>query len=135
MWDCDGNKGKGRKLFDAERKVSISRDGTRFAYRESGQRLGIVNSEGKLERTIVVRGTRGWLTGTLTWDNDGNRLFAGAYDDPTKQYELLYIGLNGVANRLHAGSVPTAGISSPDGRWLAIQSGTSTSNVWLIKGL
>ena len=75
------------------------------------------------------------LTGGLEWSPDGKGLYCVSRSPQGNT--LLYVDLKGIARPLwqHKGwGGETWAVPSPDGRYLAIGSGVSTSNVWMFEG-
>jgi eukaryotic-like serine/threonine-protein kinase len=146
--------GRGRELvrFDGSNRKAydwdLSPDGKRMAIlRQSESRIHVVPLDGKSPFDIGVK-SRAALE-TVNWTADGNGLYAASVTPQGSA--LLRIDFQGNTQTLwqHKGSVtpwganldllvtgsPTApwAVPSPDGRHLAIYSGSISSNMWLME--
>ena len=138
-YSLDPLKGKGHELFRQEfgsGDADVSHDGQRFAYVLAGQkgnRIRFLNASGQPVRDMTVDGWEGF--NSLDWAVDGKGLYVGSWT-PKTGATLLYIELNGKTHPLwrQHGNFRTWGIPSPDGRYLAILSGTTDNNVWMLEG-
>ena len=138
IFQLDPLQGKGRELFRipvAQADADISPDATRFAYLVPGgkaNRIAFVNASGQLEREVEVEGWAG--VNAMDWSADGKGLFVGVFN-PATGATLLYVDLAGKATSLwnQPGSFRTWGIPSPDGRYLAMLTGTTDSNAWIVE--
>jgi dipeptidyl aminopeptidase/acylaminoacyl peptidase len=114
----------------------VSPDGQQFAMalQDGGHRnrIRIVNRRGEVQREFVVKVAT--TINSLTWAPDADLLFAG--DQTPKEHRLIAVEFDGTSSLLW--STPGArrmwAHVSPDGKHLAILSGTAESNVWLIDG-
>lgn len=145
----DPVQGRGRELAridadsDADYGWDLSADGTEIAFvkrvpRSDGKILlsagpiHIVSLKGAPARVIQVKGVNTFRE-YLDWAADGKGLILA---HPTKmETELLYVDLEGNASALwrQKGATPLRGVSSPDGRHLAIVCGGAYNNVWLME--
>ena len=82
-------------------------------------------------RELVVSGWSGF--DSIDWSADGKSLHVISRNR-AGETTLLDVRLDGSASILLSGSNPRIGaaIPSPDGRFLAINEATGTSNVWLV---
>jgi serine/threonine protein kinase len=139
FYELDPLRGKGREIFRIDSDSpggDISPDGKHFAYLLPGQdrnRIRFLSLSGQLEREMTIDGWSGF-TG-LDWSVDGRGFYTGS-TTPTAGVSLLYVDLKGKAYLLWQQKTYaiTWGVPSPDGRYLAILSGTSDSNVWTLEG-
>ena len=137
VFTFDPLKGKGRELFRTELgsgEPNVSFDGQRFAYVVNGRRkIRILNALGQPVRDLSVDGWEG--LNSLDWSADGKGLYVGLWT-PKAGTTLLYIELDGRVHPLwqQPGNLRTWGTPSPDGRYLAILSGTTDSSVWMVEG-
>jgi Tol biopolymer transport system component len=77
----------------------------------------------------------GRTTQVSTSAPDGKKLYCGSQSPQAST--LLYVDLKENARvpwQYKAASGDIGGMPSPDGRYLAIVSGISNSNVWMVKG-
>jgi DNA-binding winged helix-turn-helix (wHTH) protein/Tol biopolymer transport system component len=115
--------------------TALSPDGSTFAISRRAEaeiHIQLLSLSGGSDRTITVKG---WpnLTG-LDWSSSGKGLYLGSRTPGSST--LLYLDLTGdvqVVWQFKAG-VETWGIPSPDGRYLAIMSVVSNSNLWMLEG-
>jgi len=94
--------------------------------------IHIVSLKGAPARVIQVKGVNTFRE-YLDWAADGKGLILA---HPTEmETELLYVDLEENASALgrQKGATPLRGISSPDGRHLAIVCGGAYNNVWLME--
>jgi Tol biopolymer transport system component len=121
---------------DADYQSALSPDGTTFAisrFNESQIHIRFLSLSGGSDREITVTG--GWASLTnLDWSANENALFCGSQS--SRSSTLLYVDLKGNARVLwqHKGGGGLAGIPSPDGRYLAINTPVTSSNVWMVSG-
>jgi Tol biopolymer transport system component len=111
-----------------------SPDGAHIVFMEYNPlqgRIRILSLKGEAEREITVKGWAGF--NSVDWSADGKSLFVSS-QSPTSS-TLLHVDLDGRASPLwdQRGSWRTWAIASPNGRELAIQGITSSSNVWMIE--
>ena len=135
----DPLKGKGRELFRAPRssgEADVSFDGQHFAYVHGPKdnQIRFLDAAGKPEGDVTVDGWEGF--NSLDWAADAKGLYVGSWT-PKTGATLLYIELDGKAHPLwhQHGNFRTWAVPSPDGRYLAILSGTTDNNVWMLEGL
>jgi Tol biopolymer transport system component len=134
----DPIKGRGAELarFDIGAGdrwfCDLSPDGTHLAATPSAEGpVQIFPLGGQAKRTLPVKGLNNILA--LNWAADGKGLFVtNRINDGTV---LLHVDLRGNVKRLwkSGGGPENPGRPSPDGRHLAIQTWTSTSNIWMME--
>ncbi len=137
----DPMKGRGKVLRTVAKNAAasygseLSPDGSTFAIAIAGQReihIRLLSLSGSFDREIRVKD---WpnITG-FSWSLDGKGLYCGSAS--AKGSTLLYVDLAGNARVLwqNNGSGQIWGIPSPDGRYLAIRSDISNSNIWMLEG-
>jgi dipeptidyl aminopeptidase/acylaminoacyl peptidase len=136
----DPVQGRGNVLRTIENyapgEADISPDGGTFAASrgyESEIHIRLLSLAGGSDREIALKG---WpFTTGLDWAPDGKGLYCGSRSPQGDT--LLYVDLKGNARVLwqHKGGGGSMwGIPSPDGRYLAIRSDVSDSNVWMVEG-
>jgi Tol biopolymer transport system component len=136
----DAWKGRGAELTRFELDptdnrwfLDLSADGTRLAItRSPAGPLYILSVSGQLIRQIIVKGWSNLLE--FTWAADGKGLFV--VSGLPGRHVLLYVDLQGNAHPLWespGASGETIAKPSPDGRHLAIQTWTMSSNMWLMQ--
>ncbi len=93
--------------------------------------IRIISLKGEPERDITVKGGAGF--NSVDWAADGKSLFVSS-QSPTSS-TLLHVDMKGNATPLwdQRGAWRTWAIAAPNGRELAIQGMTSSSNVWIIE--
>ncbi len=140
----DPLKGRGKVLRTIEEQprdgfaFGLSPDGNTFAIARSEKpeiHIRLLSLSGGSDREIMVKG---WpdITG-LNWSPDGKGMYCGSVSTQGNGV-LLYVDLAGSAKvlwqrkGLSSGSV--WGVSSPDGRYIAILGGAANSNVWMLEG-
>ena len=111
-----------------------SPDGSRIAFIEYNPlegRIRLPSLKGEPQRDITVEGWAG--LNSVDWAADGKSLLVSS-QSPTSA-TLLRVDLEGHATPLwdQRGAWRTWAISAPNGRELAIQGMTSSSNVWMIE--
>ena len=111
-----------------------SPDGTRVAFMEYNPldgRIRIYMLKGELEREIAVKGWTG--LNSVDWAADSKSLFVSS-QSPTS-VTLLLVDQEGNAVPIwdQRGSWHTWAIAAPDGKHLAINGMTSSSDVWLLE--
>jgi serine/threonine protein kinase len=140
-FDALGGKGKELLRIPLEAGTSagvgedyvwqLSPDGSQIAIvKRHENRIRLVPLIGGQVRVIVVKGYPDIVD--LYWAIDSNRLFVS--NRTLDGVSLLDVGLNGDAQSIwqqHQGTW-TWGISSPDGRHLAMFDGVTEANVWMI---
>jgi serine/threonine protein kinase len=116
--------------------AGLSPNGSTFAISRDGERdirIHLFSLSGGSDREITVKG---WPNNTgIDWAPDGKGLYCGSVSP--QGATLLYVDLKGNARVLwqyKAASGAIGGMPSPDGRYLAILTGISSSNVWMIEG-
>jgi Tol biopolymer transport system component len=112
----------------------LSPDGSRIAILRVAEREGhirILPLAAGAERQIAVKGWGGLES--LSWAADGKGLFVSSRSQ--KGVTLLHVNLEGDAHPLwtQEGSGEAWGVSSPDGKKLAILGTTAESNVWMLE--
>ncbi|HZU24079.1 MAG TPA: protein kinase [Bryobacteraceae bacterium] len=148
----DPIKGRGPKLFEAHdvgTQIDISPDGKLFAWavavdssseqipiaatRPPGNRIRVVDAQGRTVREFVVQGTS--TLNTLDWARDGRGLYVGDVS-PSMGVRLLHTDLQGRPTLIwrQPGSTQTWGIPSPNGKWIACAGATMDSNAWMLEG-
>ena len=111
-----------------------SPDGSRIAFMEYSPLQGVIRTlslKGEPERDITVKGWTG--LNSVDWAGDG-KSFLVSSQSPTSS-TLLRVDMEGHATPLwdQRGAWRTWAIAAPNGRKLAIQGMTSSSNVWMIE--
>jgi Tol biopolymer transport system component len=111
-----------------------SPDGSRIAFIEYSPlegRIRLPSLKGEPQRDITVEGWAG--LNSVDWAADSRSLLVSS-QSPTSA-TLLHVDLEGHATPLwdQRGAWRTWAISAPNGRELAIQGMTSSSNVWMIE--
>jgi len=111
-----------------------SPDATRIVlceYNPLEGRIRLLSLKSEPERDIEVKGWAGF--NSVDWAADGRSLFVSS-QSPTSS-TLLHVDLDGHATPLwdQRGAWRTWAIAAPNGRELAIQGMTSSSNVWMIE--
>ena len=115
-----------------------SPDGSHFALlklSESEGHIRLLTLDGRLERDITLRNWPGCISDS--WSADGKGIYCGTITP--QGATLLRVGLDGSTQVLwQQKSSPfnmgTWGIPSPDGRYLAIMSEVTDSNLWMVEG-
>ena len=129
---------------DADYAWDLSPDGTRIAIlKRSDATISLLSLVGRAQQNIVVKS---WSRlQTLDWSADGNELFASCLTNEGST--LLRLDLKGNAYALwetkgssqppgdlfYNGTLAPRAVPSPDGRHLAIQSGSLSANIWMIE--
>jgi eukaryotic-like serine/threonine-protein kinase len=140
----DPVKGRGKVLRTIEKDPSqeyggtaLSQDGSTYAVSQSGEtetHISLLSLSDGSDREIRVKG---WPNNTnLDWSNDGKGFYCGS--SSPQGGTLLYVDLKGNARVLWQYKGATSqiwGVSSPDGRYLAILATTTNSNVWMLERL
>jgi hypothetical protein len=111
-----------------------SPDGSRIAFVDFSPlegRIRLLSLKGEPERDIAVKEWAGF--NSVDWAADGKSLFVSS-QSPTSS-TLLHVDLEGHATPFwdQPGAWRTWAIAAPNGRELAIQGMTSSSNVWMIE--
>ena len=111
-----------------------SPDGSHIAFMEYSPLQGVIRTlslKGEPEHDITVRGWTG--LNSVDWAGDG-KSFLVSSQSPTSS-TLLRVDMEGRATPLwdQRGAWRTWAIAAPNGRELAIQGMTSSSNVWMIE--
>jgi WD40 repeat protein len=139
----DPFQGRGKVLRTFEKDPSenysltlLSPDGSTFAVARTGGAeisVRLLSLSGGSDREVTVKGLP--TISSLAWSPDGKGLYCGSASP--QRSTLLYVDLKGNARPLwqsKGAGGPIAGIPSPDGRYLAIQSFAASSNVWMVEG-
>jgi eukaryotic-like serine/threonine-protein kinase len=136
--ELDPLKGQGRELarFDidptAEYDWSLSPDGDRIAIRKNMEpRLHMLSLSARSAQEITITGWSNLVN--MDWAPDGKGLFTSGRLQGSSV--LLFVDLKGNARPLweQRGSLGTWGVSSPDGRHLALSGWTVNSNLWMMQ--
>jgi Tol biopolymer transport system component len=140
----DPVQGKGRELARINLRQAnggyswdLSPDGARLAFAQYYQREGriqILPLAGGEAREVNVKGLDS--LSSLFWAPNGKALFANNTEPAYGR--VLYVDLEGHASVLWERKLvfpfsPPWGIPSPDGRYLALQTSTTDSNVWMLE--
>jgi len=135
----DPIRGKGRELArfttDPNSDYSdwaLSPDGTRIGFtKHEGNQVYVLPLDGTSVRDLTVPGWSGFRT--FDWSFDSNGFFIASASGLGAT--LLFVDLNGKPHSLlqQKYGFGTWGISSPDGRHLAVLSGEFSSNMWVIE--
>jgi Tol biopolymer transport system component len=131
--------GKGKELLriptepGAQYTGNISPDGSLFAYEKTdwtANQVHFVPLGGGQARTVTVKGYSN--LGSLDWAPDSKSVFVGT--SGPSAVTLLHINLNGNVQPIWHQAQPgqTWGISSPDGRHLAMLGVSTDANAWMI---
>jgi serine/threonine protein kinase len=126
--------GENPSVFFADGEISP--DGTAFALAQGGEaeiHIRLLSLVGGSDREITVKG---WPNCTgAEWSHDRKGFYVGSQSPQGNT--LLYVDLQGHASVLwqqKGGRTWTWGVTSPDGRYLAIRADASNSNVWMLEG-
>jgi serine/threonine protein kinase len=133
-------KGRGPELFrfplpanDDTWFLDLSPDGRRVAATQTqAGPIYILSLSGQVLQQVRLKGWSNLLE--LTWAADGKALFVTARIRNGE--ELLHVDLQGHVHALWestGGTLETSAIPSPDGHYLAIQSWTTSGNVWMME--
>jgi hypothetical protein len=132
---------KERELFrsSASQAGGISPDGQLYAFvvptrTAPTNQMRFLRLNGTVEREITIREAANVVT--LDWSADGRSLYLGAYMPDASGLALLSASVaDGRSSKLwqQTASPWTYAIPSPDGRMLAILSGSMDRNVWMIE--
>jgi DNA-binding winged helix-turn-helix (wHTH) protein/Tol biopolymer transport system component len=150
--EVDPVRGRGREITRFEIKTTpdahyawdLSPDGTRIAIlKQSEATITLVPLVSNSTQTIVVKASPKLYS--LDWSADGQGLFVSALADGRST--LLHLDLKGNAQTLWyskggirqpgdlflSGALAPRAVPSPDGRYLAIQGQSVSSNIWMIE--
>ncbi len=150
--EADPMQGRGReearfeikKTPDAHYTWDLSPDGTRIAIlKQSEATITLTSLVSHSTQAIVVKASPKLYS--LDWSADGQGLFVSALADGGSR--LLRLDLKGNARTLwyvkggvrvpgdlfYSGTLAPRAVPSPDGRYLAIQGRSVSSNVWMIE--
>ncbi len=148
----DPVRGRGREITrfeikttsDAHYSWDLSADGTRIAIlKQSEATITLLSLVGNSTRAIAVKASPKLYS--LDWSADGQGLFVSALADGGST--LLHLDLKGNARTLWyskggirqpgdlflSGVLAPRAIPSPDGRYLAIQEQSVSSNIWMME--
>ena len=141
----DPLKGRGKTLRTIDKDPSasdggadLSPDGSTLAVgkgREPEIHISLLSLSGDSDREITVKGWANLPWNALYWSPDGKGLYCGSVSP--QSHTLLYVDLKGNARVLwqFKGQARSIwGVPSPDGRYLAIPSSVTNSNVWMLAG-
>jgi Tol biopolymer transport system component len=129
-----GAKGSGLARY----VESLSPDGKTFALARSGEpqtHIRLLSLTGGTDREITAKDCPN--TGGLSWSADGKGFYCGSLS--SRGGILSYLDLQGNSQVLWRQTASAIGLSamyaipSPDGHYLAIYVGQSTSNVWMLE--
>jgi eukaryotic-like serine/threonine-protein kinase len=135
----DPEKGRGAELTRiavdpnvSDWTIALSADGKRFAVIQGPQMpLQILSLKGEVIQTIKIPE---WSkSSAIEWAADGKALFVPLVSPGGA--ELVHINLRGEIHliRENFGKDYTAGVPSPDGRHLAIETTADNKNVWMME--
>jgi DNA-binding winged helix-turn-helix (wHTH) protein/Tol biopolymer transport system component len=150
--EVDPERGRGRKVAGFEIKATpdahytwdLSPDGTRIAIlKQSEATIALLSLVGNSTQTIVAKASPK-LYG-LDWSADGQGLFVSALANGGST--LLYLDVKGKAQTLwhfkggirepgdlfYSGNLAPRAVPSPNGRYLAIQGQSVSSNIWMME--
>ena len=135
----DPIRGKGRELVrfatdpDADyAHWSLSPDGTRIGIIKSGgNQIHVLPLDGSPARELTVAGWNG--LNSFDWSADSKGFFAS--NTTGQGAALLFVDLNGKPHLLwqQKSSDRTWGVSSPNGRYLAVRGQDFNGNMWMIE--
>jgi Tol biopolymer transport system component len=113
----------------------LSPDGTRIAIaRQGGHQISILSVGGSQRREIMWSGSIGE---GFDWASDGTGLFVA--QATAFRTSLYFVSLSGASHMLwHQNTATyfsTWGLSSPDGRRLAIHAPQLDSNIWMVSNV
>jgi Tol biopolymer transport system component len=136
----DPVKGRGREMVRVATKPGfgynwdLSPDGSQLAisFPAGENRIRMLALAGGAPRDLVVNGWYGFNSGP-DWSPDGKGFYVSSLSP--RGATLLYIDLNGHASALweQKGGLRTWGVSSLDGRHLAMLGYTMDSNIWMLE--
>jgi len=134
----DPVKGRGRELAKSDTDATtdyhwdLSPDGTRIALlKHRAGRVQILSLIGQAPQEITAKE---WNTlSSVVWTADGKGLFVSSYTQ--RGADMLHMDLQGNAQLLweDPGGIEVYGVSSPDGRYLAMRGWNVESNVWMME--
>jgi serine/threonine protein kinase/Tol biopolymer transport system component len=135
----DPERGRGREVARIvldpnvnDWSMALSPDGKRLAViRRSGAPLQILSSKGRVLQEIKIPE---WSnSGPIAWSTNGTAVFVPVLDP--EGAKLLNVSLRGDVHtlRVNRGGNYTAGVPSPDGRHLAIESTADNRNIWMME--
>jgi len=150
--EVDPVRGRGREITrfeikttpDAHYSWDLSADGTRIAIlKQSEATITLLSLVSNSTRAIAVKASPKLYS--LDWSADGQGLFVSALGDGGST--LLHLDLKGKAQTLWyskggmrqpgdlflSGVLAPRAVPSPDGRYLAIQGQSVSSNIWMIE--
>jgi len=150
--EIDPVRGRGREMArfeinatpDAHYTWDLSPDGTRIAIlKQSEASITLVSLASNSTQVIVAKGSPNLYS--LDWSKDGQGLFVSALTEGGST--LFHLDLKGNTQKLwyfkgsalqpgdpfYSGALVPRAVPSPDGRYLAIQGRSATSNVWMIE--
>lgn len=139
MTSFDPERGRGREVARIvldpnvnDWTMALSFNGKRFAViRRSGAPLQILSIKGAVLQEIKIPE---WSnSGPIIWAADGKAVFVPVGDP--EGAKLLNVSLRGDVRtiRVNRGGNYTAGVPSPDGRRLAIESTADNRNIWMME--
>lgn len=150
--EIDRGRGRGREIARFAAKTSpdvhytwdLSPGGTQIAIlKQSEATITLVSLATNATQAIAVKGSPKLYS--LDWSTDGEGLFVAALANGGSS--LMHLDLKGNAQTLwnfkggvrepgdlfHTGTLAPRAVPSPDGRYLAIQGRSVSSNVWMIE--
>jgi eukaryotic-like serine/threonine-protein kinase len=139
FYTFDAFRGKGSELMRIDVNPAsvyhwdLSPDSSRIAFLKEGEgQVKIISLKGKPEQNITATGWAGF--NSLDWTANGKGLLVSSWS-PSQVATLLHLDLNGKAHVLWQlkGSFLTYGVPSPNGRYLAMEGGTTDSNAWMVE--
>jgi len=137
----DPERGRGRELGRVDSPLGqrfaswdLSPDASRIAYSQCDEQEGRIRFLSLTRRTIADLLVPGWSRfSAIAWAPDGKGLFVTSIHANAER--IVYVDLQGRAYPLweHPGPYIVRGVSSPDGRYLALVSFDSDNNAWMIE--
>jgi len=138
LYSYDDEQGRGKQIMSLDPNPygnwDLSPDGKTIAvsrFNPHEGRIKFYTSEGEPVSEVVVPGYAGF--NGLDWSADGSGVFLSSSN--SRRSTLIYVTRDGNVRELWqpGGSAVTWGISSPDGKRLAVLGGSYDSNVWMVE--